>query len=390
MADKNVSFSIKAQNKTAKTFRAIKSSVGSLNKSVLGLGAAIAGAAGLGAFGVMAKGAMTVGDRIHKLNLRIGASTEALSQYRHVANMSGVSFEEFTKGLEKMSRNVSEAAGGTGIAVDALEELGLSAESLREMKPEAQFETLADAIAAVENPTDKTRLAMDIFGKSGGALIQIMAGGSEGIQAMRKEADALGMTMSGKTATGIATANDSIQKVVSRITSMVELLMGELSPTLSDIADNVGAWIDQNRGLISQNMTTVISALVDTGKVLIPVFSFIADVFEIVGKAIGWVSFKIYEVMEAFNTFEGIAKSWNWIKESFGMGDGGDTAAQAAAPSGAAAVAAAGGGSGFTGSDAADWAFGSESGTTVNINTQVTRSDAVAIVAEANRTGTRQ
>ena len=54
MAQKSVKFSITAQNKTAKTFAAINSSVISLNKRIVGLGVSIAGAAGLTGFGLMA------------------------------------------------------------------------------------------------------------------------------------------------------------------------------------------------------------------------------------------------------------------------------------------------------------------------------------------------
>jgi hypothetical protein len=391
MADKNVRFSITAQNKTAKTFQAIKSSVMSLNKSVLGLGATIAGAAGLAGFGAMAKGAMDTADKIHKLNIRLGASTEALSQYRHVADMSGVSFETLTMGWQRMTRRVAEAANDTGEARGALEELGISAVELTKLKPEEQFEILADAIRGVESPADRVRLAMKLFDSEGVSLIQMMEGGSEGLRSMRAEADKLGMTLSKNTVTNIATAKDAIAKVTSRVNASVMALVGHMAPALIDIAEGFGTWIDANRELISQDMKSVLSSLAMTGKALIPVFKFVADVFQIIGKAIGWVSFKIYELMDAFNAFESISAGWAWIKDIFGMSEGG--APSAAAPTGAAAIAAAGGGSGFTGQEAADWAFGSESsGATVvnNFNQQITRSDAVAISVETDRAANRQ
>jgi hypothetical protein len=392
MADKNVRFSITAQNKTAKTFQAIKSSVMSLNKSVLGLGATIAGAAGLAGFGAMAKGAMDTADKIHKLNIRLGASTEALSQYRHVADMSGVSFDTLTMGWQRMTRRVAEAANDTGEARGALEELGISAVELAQLKPEEQFEILADAIRGVESPADRVRLAMKLFDSEGVSLLQMMEGGAEGLRSMRDEADRLGMTLSKTTVTNIALANDAIAKVTSRVNASVMALVGEMAPALIDVAEGVGGWIDANRELIGQNMKTVLSALAITGKTLIPVFKFIGDVFQIVGQAIAWVSFKIYELLDAFNAFESISAGWSWIKDVFGMEGG---APAAAAPSGAAAIAAAGGGPGFTGQDAVDFAFGMEgsgSGATVvnNFNTQITRSDAVAIAAETDRVGARQ
>lgn len=388
---KDVTFSVIAKNKTAKTFAKIRSSVGSLNTTVLGLGASIAGAAGLGGLGVMGKAALDTADKLHKLSARLGTNTEALSQYRHVASQSGVSFETLSMGWQRMTRRVAEAAQGTGEAKGALEELGIAADELNQLAPEKQFEVLADAMGEIENPADRVRLAMKLWDTEGVALLQMIDGGSESLRRMRDEADRLGATMETETVAGMVEAKDAVDRVTTRIKGMVESIVGELAPSLTDIADNIGYWIDQNRDLINQKMGTVFESLKVTAQTLIPVFKFIAEVFQIVGKAIGWVSFQVYRVMDAFNAFEGLAKGWQWIKDSFSMGDG-SGAGGAPELTGAAAIAAAGGGAGFTGQDAEDYAFGTNSGggNTYNFNQQITRSDAVAITTESERLTSRQ
>ena len=120
----------------------------------------VAGAAGFVAFG---KNAIEAGDNIHKLNLRLGMSTESLSQLEHAADLSGIKFETLTMGLQRMTRRVAEAAQGTGEAKGALEELGLSAQYLAGLAPERQFELIADAMLGVTNQSDKVRLAMKLF-----------------------------------------------------------------------------------------------------------------------------------------------------------------------------------------------------------------------------------
>lgn len=378
-----VKFTIQAKDATASAFAKVKGRVEGLNKAAVGLGATLAGALGVGAFSVMAKGAMETADRIHKLSLRIGAGAEALSQYRHVAALSGVSFEEFASGLEKMSRNVSEAVQGTGTAKDALKELGIDVANLAQMKPEEMFEVLADAIAKVESPTERTRIAMDIFGRSGGALLQIMLAGSAGIRSMRQEADALGMTMDQAMVTKVAEANDAITKVTSRITSLVEQLMGYLAPVFLEIADNLGAWIDQNRILIGQNIQGVIEKLVAAAKGVAPVFNVIWKIFEGLGKAIAWVAWKITELVEAMSRV-----NLDWMAGAGGLetatADLTGTAAAGPAVGSAQWVAQQPGG--------VNPQAGNPSGATVvnNFNTQLSRSDAVAIAAETARYSNRQ
>ena len=62
------------------------------------------------------------GDQLQKTNLRIGASTEALSQYSYVAKLSGVEFGQLTNAWRAGARRISEAAEGTGTAVKALDD----------------------------------------------------------------------------------------------------------------------------------------------------------------------------------------------------------------------------------------------------------------------------
>ena len=80
------------------------------------------------------------------------------------------------------------------------------------MSPDAQFAAISDAMSGVGLASDKTRLAMDIFGKSGGALIQLLGSGSEGLNQFGKEAEDLGLLM-GDAREGVGGVNDAIDKM---------------------------------------------------------------------------------------------------------------------------------------------------------------------------------
>ena len=149
----------------------------------------------VGALVALTKNSIDSADEIQKLNQRLGASTEALSQYKYVADLTGVSFKTLTTGWQRMTRRVAEAAQGTGEARQALAELGLDVQKLNQLKPEDQFEVLADAIMGVKNPADQVRLAMKLFDTEGVALLQTMQGGSEAMRGLRDEADTLGLTL---------------------------------------------------------------------------------------------------------------------------------------------------------------------------------------------------
>lgn len=176
-----------------------------------------------GAFAAMVKQSIDAADNIGKLSLRLGIGVEALSQYRLVADKTGVAFGTLTTGLQRMTRRISEAAtAGRGEAIPALKALGLSAEKLAMLSPEKQFEVLADAFGEVGNQGQKVALAMKIFDTEGVALLQTMEGGSAAIRAMRDEADALGATLSEDTVRQAEAFNDRLAESRTALLGLVQ------------------------------------------------------------------------------------------------------------------------------------------------------------------------
>ena len=230
---------ITAKDRTDKVFDKVESRVHRMGQGFARFGKiAGIGLAGVGAALIaMGKKSLEAADDIGKLSTRLGASTEALSEYRFVADQSGVSFNTLTLGFQRMQRRISEAAQGTGAAKDALIELGLSAESLNQLAPEDQFEIMADALAGVANEGDRTRLAMKLFDTEGVALVQTMEDGAAGIQEMREEARRLGLSLSEDMVKGAEQANDNFNKLFNALKGGYEQALIPLGIGLGDIAD---------------------------------------------------------------------------------------------------------------------------------------------------------
>ena len=188
----------KFAKKTQQSFSVAKGAVIGFAASFLAVG-----------FTSFISGSIDAADKIQKLSLRLGISAEALSQYKFVADQTGVTFQILTTAFQRQTRRIAEAAQGTGEAKDALKELGLSAEALNKLAPEEQFEIIADRIDSLANQSDKVRLAMKLWDTEGVALLQTIDGGSEAIRKMREEADKLGLTLSQDQVQAAADANDA-------------------------------------------------------------------------------------------------------------------------------------------------------------------------------------
>lgn len=213
----------KASQKAFKKFEAVAGKA---------LKAAVAGAAALAAgFTAMAVSILRDSDRIQKLSIRLGVATEALSELKLVAELSGIEFNQLALGMQRMTRRIAEAAQGMGEAQGALRELNFNAFELAALRPEQQFEVIADALAGVTSQSDRVRLAFKLFDSEGVSVLQTMQNGAAGIREMREEAKRLGLSLSGEQASRIAEFNDQVTLLKAGIRGIVqEIALDNLSP----------------------------------------------------------------------------------------------------------------------------------------------------------------
>jgi len=271
---------------TAKVERNNKRSIASFKGLATGIKVAVTAALALGGAIVTATAKFfSATDNIGKLSTRLGISTEALSQLKHVAELSGVSFQTMTLGLQRMTRRVSEAANGTGEAKAAIEELGLSAIKLNSLSPDKQFEMFAEAISKIENPADRVRIAMKLFDTEGVALIQTMTGGAAGIRAMRKEADDFGLTLKGGMVDAVQRTNDSLTRVKSAMEGVFLRVMAEVLPQIEGFVKGMVAWAKE-----SSNLENAVASLSAVLKTFGTIGTIIGGVLTTVGKSLGGIA----------------------------------------------------------------------------------------------------
>lgn len=226
-----------------KDMRRANNHVGSTRKAVNRLGADLINVRGLiagltaGGFIAITARSLEAQDAVGKLAERLGASVEELSGLQFVAEQTGVKVETLNMGLQRMVRRISEAAQGSGEAVGALDEIGLSADRMNQMRPGDQFRAIADAISQIENPADRVRIAMRLFDSEGVALVQTLQKGSGEIVRMQEEARKLGRVITKDQARAAADANDAMNRLRSAGSGLANVMAIELAPAITAFAD---------------------------------------------------------------------------------------------------------------------------------------------------------
>ena len=177
-------------------------------------------------------------DQTAKFSDSIGIQTSALTELRHAAALSGVANKDLDKSLENMTRRTADAAfKGTGPLADTLKALQINAQDLNKLKPDEQLGVMADALSGIESQSERTRIAYELFGKSGTGMLKVIEGGAVGIDAMRAEAVALGISLDRIDANKVEMANDSIERAESVFSSFSQNLATEAAPVIGSLAD---------------------------------------------------------------------------------------------------------------------------------------------------------
>lgn len=205
---------------------------------VLAAGAAVGVASAFAAITVEGfKAADAIGDAAD----RAGIAVESMSRLKFVADQNDVEFSALTIALKKYQVVLSEASGGQKEASNSLKLLGLSASQLKNLKVEDQLRIIADQFRRIKNPADQTRIAVELFGRSGEQLVPLLRQGGSAIEALTKEADELGITLDGRTVRAIDAADKALKKLKATISAFGSGVAGNIALAILGPQDNVDA-----------------------------------------------------------------------------------------------------------------------------------------------------
>lgn len=260
---------IEALDKTGAILNRIGGRIQAFGSQVTGLGSRLIGfATALAAPFLGALAHFTnFGDQLDKMSQRTGISVESLSTLKFAAEQSGASLDAVANVVQKMNRRLGRLTVGAGTQnqLDAMRELGLSVDDLRQMSPEERLLAIAEGMKQYGDDAAAAGLAQRAFGTGVDALIPLLLQGRDGIEGLKQEARDLNLEVSGKQAKSAAEMADAWNRVKSTFEKAAFEVGAALAPSLIKIIDIVAKmivglieWIQNNRGLIA----TVFAAIV--------------------------------------------------------------------------------------------------------------------------------
>lgn len=212
-------------------------------------------------------------DEIAKHSSRLGISIESYQELSHAMELSGGSIGEASAAIRRLSGNMLDASQGVSTAVDAFADLGIetttAAGGMRSV--DAVLADIADEFEAMPDGVEKTARAMELFGRSGAALIPLLNQGSNGIAEMRQEAHDLGLVISDETARAAEALNDDLTRLKGSALGLARGIASELIPRMRDVVGDIQDFV---QGLAESNINLDrlaaegMNAVIEAGRIM--------------------------------------------------------------------------------------------------------------------------
>jgi hypothetical protein len=176
-------------------------------------------------------------DRIAKLSDRLSITTSNIQKLAFAAERAGLNFQTIAIGIQRMTRRIGEANLGRGELVKVLDQLNLSARELVQLSPDQQFLRVADALNAIENPSERLATAFKFFDTEGVALLQLIKDGSGEVKKLFNRFEELGGGIDENVINKSADLKDSLTDLGAAFTGLKSVIVDTFN--VSGVIDNV-------------------------------------------------------------------------------------------------------------------------------------------------------
>lgn len=237
LTDKNAKAGLE---KIAATSKGTVAELSKLKNEMFGIGAG-AGIAGLGS--KLAKEALAWNLSVKKMQSLTGATAEQASTFLSVANYMGVATDVSTVAFAKFAKAVSNAqdkmqvASAEGkLATDMFSRLGISIDQIQGKNTLEVFKVIQDRLRNMKDGAEKTRVEMELFGKTGYQLHGMLNMSADAMKQVEDRARAMGLIIDDEAAKKSAAFNRQLKDMEQTGKRLAIMIGQELLPVVMEYA----------------------------------------------------------------------------------------------------------------------------------------------------------
>jgi len=202
--------------------------------------AAVAATAALAAAGVaMIRSGLQTVDAQAKLAQSLGTTVASIQVLERAGDLAGVSMGQVEQATVQLTRRLSQAASGTGPAIDALRRLRLSAEDLQRLPLDARIAAIQEALAQFVPEAERAAVASQLFGDR--AALVFTRIDTATLRQATEDVLAFGVVVSDQDADQIERTNDALSRLGLIWRGLSNQLAVAAAPSLEAVANAMAA-----------------------------------------------------------------------------------------------------------------------------------------------------
>lgn len=285
----------------------IRTSVDMARKAFIGLTTA----AGIGAIialantlkGLVSANIDTVGS-LNDLSIQTGASVAALMQFREIGATSDTTAESLAGAMNKLAKGMAVANEESKGLPQAIKAIGLKFDDLKKLDPEHQMLAIASALDNFRDGAGKAAVAMTLYGKEGAKLLPFL-------KDLAADADSVSVALSDQE----KSAKQSLAAIADNYGDNLTKIQRASKETGKAISEGMlPALYEASQAFLT--VTTASGGMRDTIKQLakdgsiadwtrsgITFISYLADAFQVVGRAVSGVSTIVMGALKTMYTY---------------------------------------------------------------------------------------
>lgn len=244
----------RALDRALEKLKAFGLSVAKIGISLTGLGALP-----LGTLLTLAKFSASAGSALQNLATQTGLSVGQLAALQSMAKLAGVDVAGVAGAFNNLNKEIVALNAGAVASVSAFARLGIQYKDLAGQSTFSQFVKVADAIAKLPTPAERAAAALDIFGKSGAALLPVINQGGKAIEEAAKRFGDLGIIIGAEAAASVAAFDDVLTEIILQMAAIKNVIGAAaaeiflpIARAIEPILGFVIRWADANRTLVGR------------------------------------------------------------------------------------------------------------------------------------------
>ena len=265
----------------------MKKGIKSIKSGLANIGKAVA----IGAAGITAKFTAATAsvikfagdtDRIDKLSQKLGVSRQSFQELDFVMSQSGTSIDSMQMGMRTLQEKIDNNSS-------AFNELGISIQNV-DGTMKSQDQVLYESISAfqkMEDGVEKSRLATELFGRSGSELMPLLNGQAGSFEEMTKQANELGLVLGDDVVDAGVVFTDALDQLKRAGSALMNNVIAPLVPLFTDLVDKFRDLLVQNINM--EGLKTAFINIIKFGYVLGSVLQQVLEiVFSVVSSMIDY------------------------------------------------------------------------------------------------------